>query len=106
MERIVAEELEIADRQSSPINSDVPYYVKALAMGLPAICFGLIVQSWLDLPRMVGEGYIDFRHLYAAGYMVRNGEASHLYDYAAQKFFQDMLVSKFLLPLPFNHLAY
>jgi len=90
----------------APLNSDVPYYVSALAMGLPAMCFGLTIQPWIDLVHMVRGGYIDFRHLYAAGYMLRSGHASQLYNYAVQKVFQDTLVSIFSLPLPFNHLAY
>lgn len=86
-------------------SSRPPYYVQALAMGLPAISFGLTIQPWLDLPHLVGRGG-DLRHLYTAAYMVRTGHGEHLYDLAAQKVFQDSLVSQLPLALPFNHLAY
>ena len=85
---------------------DVPYYVRALAMGLPAITFGLTLQSWLDEKRLVQSGGTDFRHLYTAAYMVRTGHSSELYNYAAQKHFQNLLISVHSLPLPFNHPPY
>jgi hypothetical protein len=86
--------------------ASVPYYVKALAMGLPALCFGLTIRGWIDFLSHIPKGYADFRHLYATAYMVRTGHASEIYIYAAQKLFQDRLTSPANLALPFNHLAY
>lgn len=57
------------------------------------------------------HGHSSFRQLYTAGYMVRAGHAHELYDYGAQKSFQDRLVSPepmmmpFIRP-PFDALAY
>src|SRR5262249_19523280 len=82
---------------------EAPYYVRALAMGLPAICFGLTIQPWLDLKRLVQSGGADLRLLYTGAYMVRTGHGSQLYDYASQKSFQDSLVSVRSIPIPFTH---
>jgi hypothetical protein len=85
---------------------EIPFYVRALAMGLPAIGLGLTVQSWLSLPSKLASGFLDFRLPYAAGYMVRTGHGSQLYDLAMQKYFHDSLVSPLPRLLPFIHPAY
>jgi len=41
----------------------------------------------------VRGGYIDFRSFYTAGYMLRTGHASQLYDYSAEQIFQSALAS-------------
>jgi hypothetical protein len=84
----------------------VPYYVRGLTMGLPAITFGLTLQSWLHLPALIRTGFIDFRHLYTAGFMIRTGQAAQLYDPAAQRCWQTRLVGPLPHLLPFNHPAY
>jgi len=84
----------------------VPYYVKALAMALPAFCFGLTLRGWIDFLSHIPSGRTDFRHLYATAYMVRTGHGSEIYSYLAQKLFQNRLISPANLALPFNHLAY
>jgi hypothetical protein len=83
-----------------------PYYVKALAMAIPAIMLGFQISGWIFFLPGVMQGHCDFRHLYTAGYMVRTGHRGELYDYAAEKKFQDALVSPESIALPFNHLAY
>jgi hypothetical protein len=90
-------------RDSSP---DVPFYVRALAMGLPAITFGLTLQSWLDEKRLVQSGATDFRLFYAGSSMVRSGHGAQLYDFAAQKVVQDSLISVQRVPVPFTHPPY
>ena len=52
------------------------------------------------------RGHADFRQLYAAGYMVRTGHASELYDTRAQQQFQDALVGNDERALPFIRPAY
>src|SRR5258708_29474905 len=47
------------------------------------------------------HGHTSFRQLYTAGYMVRTGHAHELYDYDAQKLFQDQLVSREAALMPF-----
>src|SRR5260370_5974520 len=66
-----------------------------------------ITHFFVILPDALA-GYVDFRHLYAAGYMARSGHSAELYDYEATRAFQNQLVSKAGggLALPFNHLAY
>jgi Glycosyltransferase family 87 len=82
------------------------YYVQALAMGLPAITFGLTLHSWLDEKRLVQSGGADFRLFYTGACMVRTGHSNELYSYTALKHFEDLLVSVHPLPLPFNHPPY
>jgi hypothetical protein len=51
-------------------------------------------------------GGADFRHLYTAGYMVRTGHASEIYDFPASYEYQEKLAGPAGKDLPFNHLAY
>jgi hypothetical protein len=52
------------------------------------------------------SGHVDFRSFYTAGYMVRTGHSTEIYDYAATRESQNRLVSPEDGDLPFNHLAY
>jgi hypothetical protein len=81
----------IANSSSQPqfkgadsLATSIPYYVRALFMGLPAICFGLTIQPWLDLKRLIQTGGGDLRLLYTGAYMVRTGHGGLLYDFGAQ----------------------
>lgn len=85
---------------------EVPYYAKALAMGIPAVLFGLLISGWIAFIPGALVGHADFRQLYAAGYIVRNGMAHQLYDYEVQKAFQDRYVSPEAIALPFIRPAY
>jgi hypothetical protein len=85
---------------------ETPYYVKALAMGIPAIMLGLQISMWVFLAPAILDGHSDFRQLYTAAYMVRTGHADQIYDYEVQKQFQDSLVSKAEIALPFIRPAY
>jgi len=82
------------------------YWEKALVMALPAIMLGLQIAGWIFFLPGAMQGHSDFRHLYAAAYMIRTGHSSELYDYDAQQKFQNQLVSPEAIALPFNHLAY
>jgi len=84
----------------------VHYYVRALALGIPAIFLGLQIAGWIGFVRIIADGHGDFRQLYIAGYMMRSGHAHELYEYSAQKRFQDELISREQIALPFNHLAH
>ena len=83
-----------------------PYYVKGLALGIPAILLGLQISGWLFFIPVIMHGHNDFRQLYTGGYMLRLGYGHQLYDYDAQKAFEDKLVSPEQIALPINHLAY
>ena len=83
-----------------------PYYVKGLALGVPAYLIGIHLWTWVFmLPTFLG-GRADFRQLYTAGYMVRSGHAHQLYDYGAQLYFQNTLVSQHQIALPFIRPAF
>ncbi len=84
----------------------VPYYVRACVLGVPAYLIGVHLWTWVFTLWVFLGGRADFRQLYAAAYMVRTGHAGELYDYEAQKFFQDRLVSQAQLALPFVRPAY
>jgi len=90
----------------APPTQEPPYYVKALAMALPAVMLGLQISGWIFFLPGAMQGHCDFRHLYTAGYMVRTGHRGELYDYGVEQRFQDDLVSHEAVALPFNHLAY
>jgi hypothetical protein len=51
------------------------------------------------------DGRADFRQLYTAGYMVRSGHSSEIYDLDKSAYFQARLVRSGS-PLPFDHMAY
>ena len=82
------------------------YYIRALAMGLPAICFGLTLQPWIAERSYIAGGNSDFRLLYSGAWMVRNGQGSVLYDFAKQKLVQDAIVGFRDFPIPFTHPAF
>ncbi len=83
-----------------------PYYLRPVACALLAYLLGIQLSGWFFFVPVAIGGHADFRHLYTAGYMVRTGHARQLYDYEAQKAFQDKIVSPEEVALPFNHLAY
>ena len=92
--------------EAIPSGNEIPYYFTALAMALPAIMLGLQLSGWIGFLPMIRDGHADFRNLYAAGYMVRVGHGHEIYDYAAQKMFQDGLVSREEIAIPFIRPAY
>ena len=98
----------IVNTTKSPdqLTKEMPYYVRALAMALPAVMLGLQISGWIFFLPGAMQGHCDFRHLYAAGYMARTGHRGELYDYGVEQNFQNELVSRETVALPFNHLAY
>src|SRR5712692_626516 len=88
------------------VKIDPPFYVKGLALGIPAILLGLQISGWIFFIPVITHGHVDFRQLYTGGYMLRSGHARELYDYDAQRTFEDRLVSPEQIALPVNHLAY
>ena len=79
--------------ENSPGKVVAPYYVRGLSLGVPAYLIGVHLWTWVFmLPTFLG-GRADFRQLYTAGFMVRSGYASQLYDYDSQHRFQNALVS-------------
>ena len=88
--------------------SDIPYYLTALAMGIPAILIGIQISTWvifLSFPIAIWTR-ADFRDIYTSGYLVRSGYAHQLYDLEVQRQFQNQLVSARTSLLAFDHLAY
>ena len=83
-----------------------PYYVKALALGIPAYLIGVHLWTWVFNFSTFANGNADFRQLYTAGYMVRSGYAHQLYNYDVQLRLQSALVSPADLALPFIRPAY
>jgi glycosyl transferase family 87 len=75
-------------------------------MAIPAVFLGFQISGWVFAVRALQEGRVDFRAQYAAGYMLRAGDAHRLYDYAAQFPVQNSLVSPRTATMPFDHLAY
>src|SRR6266705_337050 len=88
------------------VSPEAPYYVKGLVLGLSAYLIGIHLWTWVLTVSVFLGGRSDFRQLYTAGYMVRTGHSHELYEYNAQRHFQNQLVSPGDIALPFNHLAY
>src|SRR5260370_32430741 len=104
--RTANQESELTTKTLGQPAREVPYYVRALAMALPAVMLGLQISGWIFFLPGAMQGHCDFRHLYTAGYMVRTGHRGELYDYGVEHRFQYDLVSHDSVALPFNHLAY
>src|SRR6266498_1926721 len=85
---------------------DAVYWVRSLAMALPAVMLGLQISGWIFFVKSVREGHPDFRANYSAGYMARTGHIQKIYDYEAQKELQDRLISRETVAMPFIHPAY
>jgi hypothetical protein len=54
----------------------------------------------------IRDGHVDFRNSYTAGYMVRTGNSALIYNLDATKLFQDKVVSRWDVILPFMRPAY
>jgi hypothetical protein len=54
----------------------------------------------------VRDGHVDFRNSYTAGYMVRTGNSNLIYNFDATKSWQDTVVSKWNVTLPFMRPAF
>jgi hypothetical protein len=77
-----------------------PFAIGATLLSLFFSACGLILTA-----PPVFHGFGDFRQLYAAGDMVRTGQAAQLHDFAASETVQDQVVGPADGALPFNHLA-
>jgi hypothetical protein len=86
--------------------ADIPYYVKGLALGVPAYLIGVHLWTWIFTASTFLAGAADFRQLYTAGHMIRSGQRLVLYDYVAQFQAQNAFVGSRAVALPFNHPAY
>jgi hypothetical protein len=82
------------------------HYVQDILLGILPIVFCMQFLAWLTFLPKALRGHADFRQLYVAGYMVRTGHRTQLYDYAAQTYFQNTLVSNDERALPFIRPAY
>ena len=71
-----------------------------------ALCLLIVLTSLYIGIRIGISGRADFRCLYAAGYLVRTGDATHLFDYDAQRSVENARVSVEDVALPFNHAPY
>ena len=81
-------------------------YLRDFLLGILPIMFGAQLFGWIAFFPQALHGNSDFRQLYTAAYMIRTGHGHELYDYQAQKEFQDTLVSREELALPFIRPAY
>lgn len=69
--------------------------------GIAPLLIGVQLLAWIFFLPQSLHGHTSFRQLYTAGYMVRTGHARELYDYDTQKHFQDQLVSRETVLMPF-----
>ena len=86
--------------------SRAKHHLPDFLLGISPILLAAQLMGWLTFFPSALHGHADFRQLYAAGYMVRTGHASELYNYRAQQTFQDTLVGNDEPALPFIRPAY
>ena len=96
----------LADFRKSWSAADVPSRVKTIVFCVSVYLLFIHAWTWVLTTPLALNGRADFRQFYAAGAMVRAGEASRLYDYVTQKEFEDRLVSPEPTALPFVSPAY
>lgn len=82
------------------------YYVKAVAMAIPALMLGFQISGWIFFAASIRDGHPDFRANYTAGYLVRTGHARDVYNYDVVKKVQDAIISREVVGMPFIHPAY
>ncbi len=75
-----------------------------MALGIPAYLIGVHLWTWVFTVHIFLAGYADFSRLYTAGYMVRTGYASQLYDGPLRYYLQNKLTPG--EALPFDHPAF
>ena len=83
--------------------ADVPYYVRACALGIPAYLVGVHLWTWVFTGYLFLHGAADFRAFYTSGWAVRSGHASQLYDISTTRQLQDVHVGGFGITLPYDH---
>ena len=81
-----------------------PYYVKGMALGLPAYLIGVHLWTWVFTVHIFLAGYADFSRLYTSGHMVRTGYGNQLYDGPQRYYLQNKLTPG--EALPFDHPAF
>lgn len=84
----------------------IPYYVRALAMAIPAALVGFGMPSWLSLPTPAFALKSDLRVVYTPAYMIRTGQRKDVYDFAAIRRIQARTVARDDDAAPFLHPAY
>jgi hypothetical protein len=88
------------------VNSAILAKLRPILIALAFVMFFVSACGILLMLPLARSGHVDFRIFYTAGYMVRTGHSTEIYDRAATQKFQDILVSPADGNLPFNHLAY
>jgi hypothetical protein len=84
----------------------IPYYVRALAMAIPAMLIGVQIPTWFTfVPSRAIELQADFRVLYTAGYMARTGQSKDLYNYRLVQEVQARTIADDGAAVPFIHPA-
>ena len=81
-------------------------YLQNILLGILPFIFFAEFLSLLAFVPSAARGHSDFRQLYAAAQMIRAGHGRELYEYSAQKTFQDSFVSREEYVLPFLRPAY
>jgi hypothetical protein len=100
-------EQEVAISQGVPDIQHAGKYAAAKALAADALLlFPWFLVGLLAMLPAIREGRVDFRAPYATGYIVRSGHGSEVYEYAAQKRFQDAFVSQQDLAFPCIRPAY
>jgi len=84
----------------------VPHYVLALALAIPAVLIGVEIPSWVVLGSQSLALQSDLRVFYTPGFMLRSGERKEIYDFPSVRRNQVTQVAADSAAVPFLHPAY
>jgi Glycosyltransferase family 87 len=84
----------------------IPYYLQALAMAIPAALIGFGMPSWLSLSSPAFALKSDVRVVYTPAYMLRTGQRKAIYNFSEFRRNQSERVARDDDAQPFLHPAY
>ena len=95
---------------NAPDSSGKNTNISRNALAISYAAFGLLVAvnllGFIAFLHPALSGHADFRAYYSAGYLIRAGHRTQIYDYTVEQSVQSSLISNEQLALPFIHPAY
>ena len=99
-----------ATKANAPDSNGKNRNISRNALAIAYAAFGLLVAinllGFVAFLHPALTGHADFRAYYSAGYLIRTGHRTQIYDYPEEQSVQSSLISNEQLALPFIHPAY
>jgi len=96
---------QVRSQKMEPRQTGQPPALQSI-LGLLPLVLGFQLIIWIAYLPTALRGRADFRNLYAAGLMIRQGMGHRLYDYDLQKKIENQHISEETALLPYVHLPY